>query len=72
MPYPRDENLKGLAAATFHCQKHPHEIDHPAPAHPQMDEMSPLPTWTIEQARLGIMRDGVDSERLPKPRMHLR
>ena len=72
MPYPHDPKLKGLAAATFRNVRHPHEIDHPCVTDPESDEPSPLPSWTIEQARLGLLRDGIDVERLPKPRRLLR
>ena len=69
MPYPHDPKLKGFAAATFHNVLHPHEVDHPAVEDLESDEFSPLPSWTIEKARLGIGRDSVDAERLPKPRL---
>lgn len=69
MPYPHDPKLRGFAAATFHNVAHPHEIDHPAVDDLESDEFSPLPSWTIEKARLGIGRDSVDAERLPKLRL---
>ena len=72
MPYPHDPKLKGLAAATFHNVRHPHEIDHPCVTDPESGELSPLPSWTIEKARLGILHDSIDVERLPKPRRLLR
>ena len=68
MPYPHDPKLNGFAAATFHSVRHPHEIDHPAVEYPELGELSPLPSWTIEQVRLGIMHDSVDVDRLPKPK----
>ena len=69
MPYPHDPKLRGFAAATFHNVLHPHEVDHPAVDDLESDGFSPLPSWTIEKARLGIGRDSVDADRLPKPRL---
>lgn len=68
MPYPHDPKLNGFAAATFHSVRRPHEIDHPAVEYPELGELSPLPSWTIEQVRLGIMHDSADVDRLPKPK----
>ena len=72
MPYPHDPKLNGLAAATFHSVQHPHEIDHPAVEYPELGELSPLPSWTIEQVRLGVLHDSVDGDRLPKSRLFKR
>ena len=66
MPYPHDPRLRGLAAAKFHSVRHPHEIDHPAVQDLESGELSPLPSWTIEKARLGITHDSVDVDRLPR------